>query len=262
MSGNASVVSRFSRSARSYAEGASLQEAVGDALLTGLPWPTPRAVESILDVGCGTGVLTERLRRAYPGAQITAIDAAEGMVRGVTERMAGDRAFHAAQADARAYDAGPFDLAASSSALHWMTPLEETFTCLRRLLKPGGALRAALMLEGTLGELHAVRRSLFPSVLPASRLPQEDEVASALRGAGWRIEGTHEQTFQPRYASAVEFLRIIHAQGLTGGGVSHGRRLLTRGELARLTEAYGAAYREPGGGVWASYRVLFVAAEG
>lgn len=261
MNADASVVRRFSRSADTYARGAVLHEAVGDELMARLPWPAPAAVGSILDVGCGTGVLTARLRRAYPGTQITAIDAAEGMVRCVQERMAGDPSFLAMQADARAYGGGPFDLAASSSALHWMTPLAATAAVLWGLVRPGGGLRVALMVEGTLGELHETRRNLFPSVVPAARLPQVDEVVLALRGAGWRIAHASQQEFRSSYASAAEFLRVIHAQGLTGGGVSHGRRLLTRGELSRLTEAYGQAYREPDGGVRATYCVLFVAAE-
>lgn len=260
MTTDSSVVTRFSRSAGTYNQGVALHEAVGDELLERLLWPTPASVGSILEVGCGTGVLTIRLRRAYPKARIMAIDAAEGMVHGVKERMVGDAAFAATQADARSYRAEPFDLAASSSALHWMTPLDETAACLRRLVRPGGSLRVALMVDGTLGELHETRQRLFPSVAPSTRLPRTAEVMSALRGAGWQIEATHEQAFPHAYASAAEFLRIIHAQGLTGGGVSHGRRLLTRGELAKLTQAYGQSYREPDGGVRATYRVLFVAA--
>jgi malonyl-CoA O-methyltransferase len=260
MNVDTSVVSRFSRAAGTYGLGASLHESVADELLARLPWPGPAAVGTIVEIGCGTGVLTTRLRRAYPRTHLTALDVAEGMVLSVAARMAGDRNFVAVRADARAYAAGPFDLAASSSALHWMMPFEETAARLKRLVRPGGLLRAALMVEGTLGELHATRRRLFPAIPTASRLPRADAVLSGLEGAGWRLEAAHEQGFRPTYASAAEFLRVIHAQGLTGGGVSHGSRLLTRGELVRLTEAYSEAYREPDGGVWATYNVLFVAA--
>ena len=116
------------------------------------------------------------------------------------------------------------------------------------------------MLEGTLGELHVTRRHLFPTVAPSARLADTREVRTAVAAAGWQLEQSFERSFFPCYASAEEFFRVIHAQGLTGGTISHGRRLLTRGELARLTAAYGRAYRDASGGVYATYRVLFMSA--
>ena len=256
-----SVALRFSRSALTYAQGVTLHETVADALLAGLAWPAADEAGAILEAGCGTGVLTERLRRAYPAACLTAIDAAPGMVRQTRARLQGDPALAAVTADMRAFAAAkPFDLIASSSALHWMTPLKDTMASLARCVRPGGRLCAALMVEGTLGELHVTRRHLFPDVAPAARLADSREVRAAIAAAGWELEQSFERSFFPCYASAAEFFRVIHAQGLTGGSISHGRRLLTRGELARLTAAYGRAYRDAAGGVYATYRVLFFSA--
>lgn len=258
---DASVAIRFSRSARTYAQGVALHETVADALLAGVVWPHPKEAGTILEAGCGTGVLTERLRRVYPEATIMAIDAAPNMVRQTAARMEEDPAFAAVTADVREFVAPVrFDLVASSSALHWMTPLKDTMAGLGRCLRPGGRLCAALMIEGTLGELHVTRRHLFPDVAPAARLADAREVKAAVAAAGWQLEQAFERSFFPCYASADEFFRVIHAQGLTGGRVSHGRRLLTRGELDRLTAAYGRAYRDAAGGVYATYRVLFLSA--
>ncbi len=258
---DASISMRFSRSADTYRQGDSLHESVAAALMSGLPWPSSDDTRTILEAGCGTGVLTARLRRQYPAARITALDVADGMARCVAARMRDDPAFSAVTADVRAFSAPqPFDLVASSSALHWMTPLSDTAARLARLGRAGGHLRVALMIDGTLGELHEARRRLLPAVTPADRLPLAAEVEAAFKGSGWRLERVFEQAFRTSHPSAGAFLRLIHAQGLTGGGVSHGRRLLTRGELARLTEAYGQTYRDPAGGVYATYSVLFVAA--
>ena len=256
-----SVATRFSRSALTYAQGVTLHETVADALLAGLVWPAAEEAGNILDAGCGTGVLTERLRRAYPMARLTAIDAAPGMVRQTANRMDGDPAFWGLVEDVRRLATPmPFDLVASSSALHWMTPLDRSLARLAQCTRPGGRLYAAVMIEGTLGELHVTRRHLFPAMAPSERLAAAREVKLALAAGGWELEQTFERSFFPCYASAVEFFRVIHAQGLTGGKVSHGRRLLTRGELARLTAAYGRAYRDAAGGVYATYRVLFFSA--
>ncbi len=258
---NSSVAMRFSRSALTYSQGASLHETVADALLAAVSWPPADETRTILEAGCGTGVLTERLRRVYPGAWLTAFDAAPAMVRQTAARLDGDTGVVAVTADARTFvPPAPFDLVASSSALHWMTPLNDTMTSLARCVRPGGRLCVAMMIEGTLGELHVTRRHLFPEVVPATRLADAREVKAAVKAGGWNLEQSSERSFFPCYSSAEEFFRVIHAQGLTGGGVSHGRRLLTRGELARLTAAYGRAYRDAAGGVYATYRVLFLSA--
>lgn len=259
---DASVARRFARAAHSYARGAALHEEVADALLARLAWPDAGATRRILDIGCGTGILTVRLRQAYPGAHITAVDAAESMTHAVARRMGPDGAFTALACDLRVFEpAERFDLLASSSALHWMTPLHATASHLAGLVPSGGHLRAALMVRGTLAELHDLRRRSLPDLPPAQQLPEAGEVAEAFAAAGWRLATVTEQSFVPRYASPVALLRTLHAQGLTGGSVSHGRRLLTRGELARLTEAYGREYGDAAGGVPATYRVLFMAAE-
>ena len=255
-----SVTQQFGRAARTYAQGVALHEAVADALLACVPWPGRAEVGRALDLGCGTGVLTERLRRAYPEACITAVDAAAGMTEATAARMRGDRALVCVTADARTFrPEQPVDLMASSSALHWMTPLPGTAAHLAASTRAGGALRAALMVRGTLGELHDLRRRLMPHSVPEAELPTVRAVTDAFRAAGWHLVSVVETTFHPRYASAAEFLRVLHAQGLTGGAVSHGRRLLTRGELRRLEAAYTSAFGDASGAVTATYRVLFMA---
>lgn len=260
MNGEASVRLRFSRAAATYAGGAFLHESVASALMECLPWPEPAVVMSIFEGGCGTGVLTARLRKEFPAARITAIDAAEGMARLTASRMKADPAVAIACGDVRTFvSAEPYDLAASSSALHWMAPPAAAFERMAQLVRPGGWLRVALMVEGTLGELHATRRRLFPDLAPVTRLASANVVAAACAEGGWRISRRVERDFRFQYRSADEFLRTLHAQGVTGGGVSHGRRLLTRGELAQLRDAYGREWGDGAGGVIATYSVLFLA---
>ena len=64
------------------------------------------------------------------------------------------------------------------------------------------------------------------------------------------------------YPDAKSFLRRLHDQGVTGGAYSAGKRPLTAGELAQLCAYYDAHFPAAGGGVRATYEVLYVTAEG
>jgi SAM-dependent methyltransferase len=162
-------------------------------------------------------------------------------------------------ADVRDYVAAkPVDLIVSSSALHWATPLERTFVNLKRQLTAGGQCCVALMVDGTLRELHAMRRRVAPGKIPASRLPTGEEVLAAAKAAGFSVEMSTDECVQTRYHSADDFLRTIHAQGLTGGAVSRAAVALSRTEIKRLRRDYDVAFRDGGNGVYASFVVQYL----
>ena len=92
----------------------------------------------ILEVGCGTGQLTERLAR--PGLRVTAIDIGTSMIAAARRRVTStDVSLQVTSfEDLDAADAS-FDLIISSAAFHWIDP-EVAFTKSARLLRPGGWL--------------------------------------------------------------------------------------------------------------------------
>jgi ubiquinone/menaquinone biosynthesis C-methylase UbiE len=93
---------------------------------------------AVLEIGCGTGQLTERL--AYAGIGLTAIDIAPSMVAAARRRLADAEAVFQVTSfeDLDAADAS-FDLVISGAAFHWIDP-EVAFPKSARLLRPGGWL--------------------------------------------------------------------------------------------------------------------------
>ncbi|MEI8139951.1 MAG: methyltransferase domain-containing protein [bacterium] len=254
-----SVANRFSRAAQTYERGASLHRHVAARLIETLPEPGEVGSGRILEVGCGSGILTEPLRQRYPEASFCVLDVAEGMVAAVRSRWGHDPRMEFVVADVREFSTPrPFDLMVSSSALHWATPLEGTFANLKRHLFPEGKCYVALMIDGTLAELHALRRRVAPGKIPAGRLSTAAEVLEAARAAGFTVVTSEEESIQTRYHSADDFLSTIHAQGLTGGAVSRASVSLTRTELKRLRREYDVAFRGQGDGVFASFVVQYL----
>jgi SAM-dependent methyltransferase len=121
--------SRQHWSAERYAETAHFVPTLGAPVLELL---APEPGEHILDLGCGDGVLTEKLAAA--GAKVVAIDAAPDMVAAAQAR--GIDA-HVMAGQHLAFD-GEFDAVFSNAALHWMRPPEAVLAGVHRALKPGG----------------------------------------------------------------------------------------------------------------------------
>lgn len=252
---------RFARAAGTYDRGADLHRHVAATLAGLMPDPGEVGSGRILEVGCGTGVLSDRIRQRYPQAALSLLDVAAPMVESVRERWGGGRHVEYVVADMQDYRSSiPFDWIFSSSALHWAVSLERMFSGLGGSLVPGGGLCAALMVDGTLGELHAVRRRVSPFKVPEGRLPTEESVNAALHAAGFTVVSGCQEAIRTCYRSAQDLLATIHAQGLTGGRVSNACKPLSRGELLAIQRLYDETYREGEQGVYATFKVLYVVA--
>ncbi len=92
----------------------------------------------VLEVGCGTGQLTESL--AGRGFRLTAIDIGPSMVAAARRRLGGSAvSFRVTSFEDLAADDASFDLIVAGAAYHWVDP-DVRFAKPARLLKPGGWL--------------------------------------------------------------------------------------------------------------------------
>jgi ubiquinone/menaquinone biosynthesis C-methylase UbiE len=98
----------------------------------------------VLDVGCGTGQLTARLRRELPGAHVVGCDFSRGMLRQARTR---DDATSWVQADAGQlpFRTGAFDAVVSTEAFHWFPEPRHALAEFRRVLCARGRLLLALV---------------------------------------------------------------------------------------------------------------------
>lgn len=254
MNENTSTEAHFSRAAALYHSRAELQRAVAGRLLHFLSQPCEPG--RILELGCGTGFLTSHLQRAFANAHINAVDLSAAMIAQARGTLGSSPLIHWHVGDVREFHASTsYDLIASSSSLQWMQPLDQLFCRLSRMLRPGGRLLCSLMVEGTLGELHRLRREIAPQKTPRDRLPTIAGTTEALRHAGFQVTRSGEETLQTTHQSVDDLLRSIRELGFTGGPLATSSLLLTRGELKRLAERYALTSALPDGQVGATYVV-------
>lgn len=155
-------------SASDYATNAAFVPELGAAALALL---NPQPGELILDLGCGDGVLTEKITAA--GARTIGLDSSEAMVE-----AARARGLEAYVADAESGLAGHaerfgrFDAAFSNAALHWMTEAHAVAAGMFAVLRDGGRFAGEM---GGAGNLKTIRAALRAELEERGyRLPAED----------------------------------------------------------------------------------------
>lgn len=125
---------------------------VADLAVGVVDWLSPQAGEVILDLGCGDGVLSEKIARM--GAQVIGVDSAPDMVAATRVRGIEARVLDGCMLD---YNRA-FDAVFSNAALHWMTDPDAVIAGVARALKPGGRFVGEL---GGSGNVAIVRDALY-----------------------------------------------------------------------------------------------------
>ena len=117
----------------------------------------PHPGERILDLGCGTGHLTDRI--AETGAEVVGIDQSTEMIETARETYP-TRDFR--RADARDFGVEqPFDAVFSNAVLHWIDDQDAVLDSVADALRPGGRFVAELGGSGNVAAIvDAVRAEL------------------------------------------------------------------------------------------------------
>jgi trans-aconitate 2-methyltransferase len=149
---------------------------------------------SVLDVGCGTGRVTEALLALVPRGRVLAIDASQDMVALARKRL-GKRARVWREDALELQLAEPVDVIFSTAALHWVGDHERLWPRLAAALRAGGVLEIQC---GGEGNIAAVGEAIESTAR---------EIAPELAGwSPWTFAGT-EQTERRLHAAGFTDIR-------------------------------------------------------
>ena len=167
-----------------YARNAGFVAQLGEPLIDLL---APQPGERVLDLGCGDGVLTEKLVAA--GCIVVGVD-------GSPEQVA---AAQARGLDARVADGhdlpfdGEFDAVFSNAALHWMREPDRVIAGVARALKPGGRFVGEMGGAGNIATVWAAlvetlaRRGIDAAAYNPWYFPTAEEYSARLETAGFVV---------------------------------------------------------------------------
>lgn len=162
---------------------------------------TPQEGERILDIGCGTGYLTNLI--AASGAFVTGMDSSIDMIAKARNEYP-HLPFRLASVTDFDFNE-PFDALFSNAVLHWVTEKEQAIACMYNNLKPGGRL---VLEMGGKGNVQLITRALKNALIAfgypqnAEReiwyYPSLSEYTSLLEKQGFRV------TYATHYSRETE----------------------------------------------------------
>jgi malonyl-CoA O-methyltransferase len=230
------AVSRAFAGAQDYDDHARVQREVAKTLahrIAALPLP---AEPRVLEIGCGTGFLTQALREEGLAGDWLVTDLAPAMLERAQARLLSPLPYSAPRVTFAQLDGehdrppgGSFDLICASLATQWFADEAVALDRWRQWLAPGGQIMAATLGPGTFAqwrEAHAVE-GLAPGTLPFTK----PAALEALGPAELIVEQHHE-----RHPDARAFLRAV--RGIGAGTAAPGHKPLPPSALRRVMRRF------------------------
>ena len=256
----------FNASAATYDTSAGLQQRLLDRLLRALPRDVAPAAR-MLDVGMGTGNLTERLLRAYPHARVFGCDLAENMLRQAVAKGCADAAgalVVAADAEHLPYRQAAFDIAVSSFTYQWMEQLDRAFAGVRCLLPPGGRFIFSVFGRNTFWELRQAYAAAYAATgytrgRALELTVTQELLADTLGRCGFGTVAASTSQGIERYAGVAQLVRAIKGMGARNASPQRNRTPAVRRVWRRMCRSYEETWGDARG-IPATYEVILLQA--
>jgi trans-aconitate methyltransferase len=216
----------------------------------------PKPGERILDLGCGDGVLSQRL--VDLGAEVVAVDSSSEQVTAARARGLDARVL---DAQALTFD-HEFDAVFSNAALHWMRRPDAVIAGVRRALLPGGRFVGEFGGGDNVGRVKRAliaaldRRGLDGTAAVPWYFPDSADYRARLEAGGFRVDTLALiERPTPLPGSLLDWLDTF-AESFVGRLPARERAAFK----AEVAEALAPALRNPDGSWWVDYvRLRFAA---
>lgn len=248
--------SGFDRAAQTYDDAALIQREIGDRLVERLDYVRLNP-QRVLDLGCGTGKISQALLNRYPQAEVIGVDLALSMVE-TTQQGAGDSSqLSSICADVQQL---PFqdecaELLISNLMLQWCNDLLAVFQECVRVLRPKGLFTFTTFGPDTLYELRNSWGQI-DGYTHASQFVDMHDVGDALLAAGFRDPVMDREVITVTYPAVKGLLQDLKAIGANNATLGRNRGLTGKQRLQAFYQAY-EAYQLEDGLYPATYEVIY-----
>lgn len=212
------VAETYGKAAKTYHKKANIQKKVAEGLMSSLmPWKEilPRA--PILEVGCGTGFLSELLIENFPRKEIIITDASEEMLAFCKKRLAekellSDRIkFELLDANSHKAEEQKYGMVISNFTPHWFKDTALVLEKLSESIVGGGLLLCSFPGNHSFEQWYEKCLELG---LPytANTLPDVEEVVVKLSMGPLQID-YYENDLTENFEHSIDFFRNLKAIG-------------------------------------------------
>jgi malonyl-CoA O-methyltransferase len=219
------IIENFGHAAATYDKAASMQARVAKDLIV-LAIASPSEPSSILDIGCGTGLVSLAGRKQWPHASLTGLDGSSQMLNEAKRKLP---ELVVVEADATTYETTEcYDLILSSMMLHFLPYPAGVLKRWQQWLKPNGKMYVTLLLEGSFQEWRDLCRA---ENQPDGMWPFPK--AEVFENVAHKLE---HKTVTDTYDSANDLMRYLKGIGAVTPPEGH-QRISTSGLRRMLRNA-------------------------
>ena len=214
-------------------------------------------VATILDVGMGTGWLTNRVQFYLPDSKMIGLDFAPGMTT-----MAKTKWPHLniiqGNANCLPIDDDQMSLVISNLAYQWADNLHQAFCEVKRVLKPNGKMFITMFAQKTFQELFESLEQTNPKALdvPLRRLASKEDLEKSLQILGYQQFSVRDEYIKVRFPDMLGLLKWVKS---IGANVLTPNTFLGKEWLKAANQYYADHYSDRLG-IYSTFEVLWIEA--
>ena len=229
------VKEHFSKASGTYENSACVQYAMAKTLNGMID---EREYDSVLEIGCGTGVLSQLFVKKHSFLSLILNDLSDSMLEVCWQKFKEDDRITCLQADAENLPEiykNRFSLIISNACFQWFKDLNGVLLNLKNSLKKDGSLIFSTFIEGNFQEISRIGNV-------GLKYLDEKSLRQSLNSSGLDYELIVKDEIQ-YFESVREMLRSFKKTGVTGLSNS----VWTRSQVLRFIDEYESLYKDEKG---------------
>ncbi len=199
------IIQNFDKRAETYRTAAEVQAHVAAQLAQRLESIHP---QSVLEIGCGTGLLTQHLIQLFPESSLLITDVAPSMLDQCEQSVSSHSSIDFVLMDGEQLALNKqYELITSSMTLHWFMDLQRSCIDITNQLERGGEFIFSILGENSFKEWRMMCQQFnLPVATPI--FPADHLLETMLPNVTLEVE-----TYQQTYSSAYAFLSSLKQIG-------------------------------------------------
>lgn len=228
----------FSKGAKTYDEYALIQRHMADKLDIFIEGS--EEVFNILEIGCGTGIFSQKILKKFPNSKIDLLDISDDMIRNIKDKIGSRENLNYIVEDVETYKPEKkYDLIFSNASFQWINNQKGLFNHLYSILNFGGLILFSTFGKDTYYELRESLKSIDSSLEYSQNFVSLEELKEIL-GDRYKILAAEEERLKENYNCVMDFLKMI--KGIGANSALSNSKPFTRDKFNRLEQEYRVNY--------------------